>query len=303
MYNQQIQENPLLLKKKEDQVYCNNSLGMLLSSMESLLKKSNNDITILFGYYNHFNDISWKTRQQIKEQVYIDLMAYKISKMAFLKKYGDFDGPDYPSIQDIKNIIQNWIKFCKDSEEKQLCQEILDLISDENQKTLSFYQNRVENIKSYSHADPVEQFYFSNQIHDQIDKRNFNIKQKLEENPRVQFGLYMREEPGKSEFSHLQIPNSYVYVDPNKLKLEEDIKNQINNLVKNLYACNICYKDDVQLLKNNLDEYYKKYKNLNFLDKKTDIKKIYDYGSKNQSNNVKSLIDKIKSFSNNNEFY
>lgn len=309
-YQTQIQENAQLLRQKEDQVNCNNSFGMLLSSMESLFKKSNYDITILFGHYNHFNDISWKTKQQIKEQIYTDLMAYKISKMAYIKKYDKFDYPDYPPIEEIIEIIKKWKNICKDSEEKQLCQEILDLISDKNQKPLSYYQNRIENTKSYSRADPVEQFYFSNQIHNQIDKRNYNIKQKLEENPYTQFGLHIGEEPGKSEFSHLQIPKSYDSSDITKLSLEEKIKEQIKKLFnaldeyinKKKYNLKETVEIYIQMVNNHLNEYISKYKDIRFVYEKTNIKENLikiDYYKRQQqqyylTNNDIDLLNEIK---------
>ena len=306
-YQTQIQENAQLLRQKEDLVNCNNSFGMLLSSMESLFRKSNYDITILFGHYNHFNDISWKTKQQIKEQIYTDLMAYKISKMAYIKKYGKFDYPDYPPIEEIIEIIKKWKNTCKDSEEKQLCQEILDLISDKNKKPLSYYQNRVENTKSYSRADPVEQFYFSNQIHNQIDKRNYNIKQKLEENPYTQFGLHMGEEPGKSEFSHLRIPKSYDYSDNTKLYLEASIKEQIKKLFNALdeylnkkeYFLKNNVKYYIEVLDKNLNEYFSKYQNIRFVYEKTNIKENLNIIDKRQQqyflpNDEIKLLNEIK---------
>lgn len=308
-YQMQMLENTQLLRQKEDQVNCNNSFGMLLSSMESLFKKNNNNITILFGHYNHFNDISWKTKQQIKEQIYTDLMAYKISKMAYMKKYGKFDYPDYPPIEEIIEIVNKWRNTCRDPEEKQLCQEILDLISNENRKPISYYQNRVENIVSYSRADPVEQFYLSNQIHNQIDKRNYDIKQKLEENPYTQFGLHMGERPGKSEFSHLQIPKSFNSSDNAQLCLEENIKELIKTLfdtleqylnnTKNFYLKDIVI-ENIKNIDKKLDEYLSKCNNIKFVYEKTEIKeyfkKIEKY--KNQqsymTNDVINLLDKIK---------
>ena len=115
---------------------------MLLSSMESLLIKSGYGIKALFGHYNHFNDLSWKTKEEIRAQLNLDLMAYKIQKKAYKQKYKKFDFPDYPPIEEIIKIIEKWKQESKEKELQKLCDEILDLIKDENEKPISFYQVR-----------------------------------------------------------------------------------------------------------------------------------------------------------------
>ena len=94
--------------------HCNNSFGMPLSSMESLFIKTGYNITILFGHYNHFNDVTWKIKEQIRDQLYTDLMAYKNTKIAYSQKYGKFDFPD----EEIIKIIQKWKIIAKDKQEK-----------------------------------------------------------------------------------------------------------------------------------------------------------------------------------------
>ena len=89
------QSNLQLLRQKEDFVSCNNTFGMLLSTMESFFIKSGYKLSVLFGHYNYFNDVTWKSKQDIKNQLYTNLMAYKISKMAYVKNYGKFDYPDF----------------------------------------------------------------------------------------------------------------------------------------------------------------------------------------------------------------
>ena len=140
----QKQDYSQLQRKKQDQVHCNNSFGMLLSSMESLLIKSGHKIPVLFGHYNHFNDISWKTEEEIRTQLYTDLVAFKIQKMACAKKYHKFDFPDYPPIEEVIKIVKKWRDSTVNKDEKSLCNEILDLIRDSNQKPISYYQDRVE---------------------------------------------------------------------------------------------------------------------------------------------------------------
>ena len=54
------------------------------------------------------------------------------------------------------------------NQEKFLCDEILDLIQDSNQKPISYYQNRAENYKSNYHLDSQECFKLSNEINNRI---------------------------------------------------------------------------------------------------------------------------------------
>ena len=60
----QKQDYSQLQKKKQDQVHCNNSFGMLLSSMESFLIKSGYNISVLFGHYNHLMIYHGKQRMK-----------------------------------------------------------------------------------------------------------------------------------------------------------------------------------------------------------------------------------------------
>ena len=199
----QKQDYTQLQKQKQDLVHCNNSFGMLLSTMESLFIKSGYKISVLFGHYNHFNDITWKTKEEIRAQLYTDLLAYKIQKLAYVQKYKKFDYPDYPPIEKIIDIILEWKEISKNKEEKSLCDEILDLIKDSNAKPISYYQARVESTTSTSKCDPIEQVKMSNKIHNKIDKRNEQINKKIKENPDSKFGLKIGEKPGNSEFSDI----------------------------------------------------------------------------------------------------
>ena len=275
----QAQSNLQLLKQKEDLVSCNNNLGMLLSTMESFFIKSGYKLNVLFGYYNYFNDVSWKSKQDIKNQLYINLMAYKISKMAYVKKYGKFDYPDYPPIEKIIEIINQWKNLSKDQEEKKLCDEILELINDENQKPLSYYQNKIENTHSDSRADSIQQLQFSSQIHNIIDKRNEQIKNQLEQNPNAKFGLNMGEQPGNSEFSHVAIPNPAKNKDIIKLELEKNINIKIKSLFNSLDLFlenknSNQLESDYNELKKQLNIYFKEYKNINFTYENNNIEEL-----------------------------
>lgn len=81
---------------------------MPLFSMESLFIKIEYKIAVLFGHYNHFNDVMWKTKEKVREELYKDLLAYKIQKMAYVQKYGKFDFSDDPPIEKIIEIVKQW---------------------------------------------------------------------------------------------------------------------------------------------------------------------------------------------------
>lgn len=253
----------------QDKVHCNSSFGMLLSSMESLFIKSNYNIPSLFGHYDHFNDISNKSKEQIMSQINVDLMAYKIPKMAFSQKYRKEYVPDYPPISKIIEIVENWSQMAKKKTEKHLCKEILDLIKNENEKPLSYYQNNVHNSNSFSRADPTKALKMSSQIHDRIDRRNQEINKRVEENPNAKFGIEIGGQPGNSEFSHLNPNLDYRNV-PNDagkkkvvdcvVKLFEKVTDCQNNKI-NVDELHSFYKQ----VENVLNEYYSKNRNLNVL--------------------------------------
>ena len=297
----QAQSNLQLLRQKEDFVSCNNTFGMLLSTMESFFIKSGYKLSVLFGNYNYFDNVSWKSKQDIKNQLYTNLMAYKISKMAYVKKYGKFDYPDFPPIQKIIEIINQWKKISKDPEEKKLCDEILDLINDANQKPLSYYQNRIENTHKSSRSDPIQQFQFSNQIHNQIDKRNANIEYQLEQNPNAQFGLTLGGQPGKGEFSHIKTPNSIKNKDYHQQQLEKDIITQVESLFNCLEARLPQFEQHYKSLETLLNEYFKKYHNIDFVFQRynIDVKlKQIDDQTRNRSDKqkIKNIYDLFTKF-------
>ena len=315
----QMQDYSQLQKQKQDLVHCNNSFGMLLSSMESLFIKSNYDISVLFGHYNHFNDISWKTRDQIKSQLYTDLMAYKIQKMAYKQKYGKFDYPDFPPIQEVISIVEKWKKMAKEKEERNLCDEILDLINDKNERPISYYQGRVQNTRSYNRADPVESLQFSNKIHDQIDIRNESINNSLYKDPNSKFGLEIGKKPGTSEFSGLRRNIDAIPKDQKQIKDENDIVTKVNDLIikyqdymKSFSRLNDNEGKECDKLVENIDskinKYIANYQNLDFLKSEihidNEIKRIKNF-SRNYSHDPKKneLLNKILSLFTNFKYY
>jgi len=205
-----------------------------------------------------------------------------------------------------KNMVNS---ISKDKEEKKLCDEILELIKDGNQKPLSYYQNRIENTHKSSRSDPIQQFQFSNKIHNQIDKRDEEIKYQLEQNPNAQFGLNMGGQPGNGEFSNIEIPNSAKYKDQYQLNLEDEIIKQVDSLFNSLDIYFQTKNTPPQLerhyktLEKQLDEYFKKYQNIDFvfernnLDEKFNQIKTYqnqtrDLSEKEMLKYINNLFDK-----------
>ena len=307
-YQTQIQSQDFsqLQKQKQDLVHCNNSFGMLLSSMESLLIKSGYSIKALFGHYNHFNDLSLKKGEEIKSQLYLDLMAYKIQKDAYKQKYKKFDYPDYPPIEEIIKIIEQWKQESKEKELKKLCDEILDLIKDENKKPMSFYKARVVNTKTTIRADPVENVQMANKIHNIMDKRNEEINKKVEDNKDAKFGLIMGEDYEKSEFSGLKKGDKKKQKNKENKKSQEKLKKEekkitkkveellesISNYVdlKEKKKTEKAIQEDIKEIDDSLEKYFKENDDIDFLfeqiHQEETIKKLDKY--------IKSFEDSIK---------
>ena len=290
----QKQDYSQLQKQKQDLVHCNNSFGMLLSSMESLFIKSGYNISVLFGHYNHFNDISWKSKDQIRAQLYTDLMAYKIQKLAYCQKYHKFDYPDYPPIEKIIEIIEKWKKMSKNKDEQNLCDEILDLINDSNQKPISYYQGKIEasSSSSSSSADPIENVKLSNKIHDKIDIRNEEIKKQIENNPNTKFGLIIGGKPGESEFSDIKKESKKIKKDDKLIKKENNIVKKVEDIIKSVNKYfeeknkfNNEIQQKIDKTSKNIEEYYKENQNIDFL-----FTKIH------KEEAIKKLAEQIKTF-------
>ena len=296
-----------LQQQKQDIVHCNNSFGMLLSSMESYLIKSKYNISVLFGYYNHFNDISWKTKEEIKSQLYVDLMGYKMQKSAYFKKYHEAYQPDFPPISEICKIIKKWKELAGKKEEKKLCDEILDLINDTNEKNLSYYEKIVEDIdSSSSQTDPIKSLQMSNQIHNIMDKRDEEIRNKLEKNQNAKFGLEIGKQSGNSEFSNLQKDIDIKNKDQKQKLFEDKISNQmqiilgiIKNVSKSINLDDNNLDSNIKKADELIEEYYTKYQNSKFLFENFNIKDIINEINSIIQNytvleNAKAFFEKIK---------
>ena len=302
----QKQENLQLIRQKQDLVSCNNSFGMLLSSMESLFIKSKYKIEIKFAKYNYFDNRKWKTKEQIKAQLYTDLMGYKLSKMSYIQKYGKFDYPDYPPIDEIIQIVKKWKNIAEDSEEKKLCEEILNLISEKDKNPLSFYQNRIENSSGNNNStDVIKQFELSNKIHDHLDKRDKKVKEQIEKNPNAKFGLEIGEEEPKEEKLSKSLNLDINEKEGNEIKNQEKtIIEKIRELIrlaKQLSQEKISEKDIKKSLENAeeiIKDYYKEYENIDFLfkgiHKNSTLKTLDEYILKCNNSKKKKIFEKIK---------
>ena len=297
----QSQDYSQLQRQKQDLVHCNNSFGMLLSSMETLLIKSGYISKELFGYYNHFDNSSWKTKEEIRAQINLDLMAYKIQKMAYKQKYKKFDYPDSPPINDIIAIIENWKASAKEKDLQKLCDDILDLIKDENEKPIAFYQSKVENTKSAIKADPVQSVQMANKIHNIMDKRNEEINKKVQDNQNVKFGLVLGEEYSKGEFNGLKKDENKKKKKNKEKKKEEKLKKEEKKITKKVEDLLVSISDyvdrkekkdtektiqeDINEINKNLEKYYKENDDIDFL-----------FEQINQESTLKKLDKYIKSF-------
>jgi hypothetical protein len=226
----------------------------------------------MFGYYNHFNDISWKTKNEIKSQLYLDLLGYKIQKSAYFKKYKQVHQPDYPPISEISKIVKKWKKIAVKEEEKKLCDEIIDLIEDKNIKPISYYQQLIENTNTSSQSDPIKSLTMANKIHDIMDKRDAKINNEIQRNPDAKFGLEIGRQPGTSEFSNLPKNMDIINKDPKQKIMEDNIINQMNIILKILenYYNNGRLESNslIKNIKNSeiiIEEYFVKYKNIIFI--------------------------------------
>lgn len=289
----QIQVNKELQQQKQDLEHCNNSFGMLLSSLESFFIKSGYNIRVLFGYYNHFNDISWKSLDEIKSQLYVDLMLYKMQKQAFLKKYRVVYLPDYPPIKDIINVIEEWKGMAKNKEEKKICDELLDLINDKNIKPMSYYYNKIEKIKPSSQVDPTKGIIMSNKIHNIMDKRAEEINEKILNNPDEKFGLKMGKELNSSEFSHL---GNDIHMATKSLE-QINFENEIRTKIKDLDSIIKNYEDNKKL------NFKTIYDNISFVKESLKQNKDFEFlfqviNMDNFLKRLRKLIDKEKDSNN-----
>lgn len=312
-YLQQKQIDAQLLRQKQDFISCNHSFGMLLSSMESLLILSGYDIKPKFDHYNYFENRNWKTKGQIKSQLYTDLMAYKISKLAYIQKYGKFDLPDFPPIENIIETIIKWTEVANDNELKNLCGEILDLIYEQNPKPLAYYQGRIEkNSISNSGTEPISQFELSNRIHDRLDKRDEKVKEELLRNPNAKFGLHMNEELPNTEYNNIIPKKSGIHLSKEELKIQKMMEQKINKNfldlkigIENYFnqiPSNIDLVASFGAIQNDLRNYHQKYNQIDFLFNSYNIDSIkneFEFYCKNCSKEeikIKEFLNKIINF-------
>ena len=236
-------------------------------------------------------------------------MAYKIQKVAYVQKYGKFDFPDEPPIEKIIEIVKQWRSISNNKQEQSLCDEILDLINDKNQKPISYYQGRVENVQSFSQADPVKSLQMSNLIHDQIDIRNKGIKNDVERNPNIKYGLKMNMQPGSSEFSHIKSKSNIDIQHSNQTNvlLKQEIINNLLDLFKSVgnyfyYPQYSTYEDlEIQCKRAqyNLEKYSNNVQNdfsfvYSYIKIEDEIKKLYSYIEQSKYDKKYDVLKKVK---------
>ena len=143
----------------------------------------------------------------------------------------------------------------------------------------------------------------ANKIHDIMDKRDAQISNEIQKNPNAKFGLEIGKQPGTSEFSNLPKNLDIINNDPAQKIMEDNIVNQINIIVKILekyYNNNILESNsllkNIQGAEKSIDEYYIKYKNLNFIFQNFNIDSILkslNYSNGNALEYAKTFFQKI----------
>lgn len=269
----QIQANKKLLLQKQDQASAANSLGMLLSSMESLLLKKGYISECLFGNYDIYNAIKWKKVDDLKAQLKTHILGFKISKQSYEQKHGHFDFPDNPPISQIISIIEQWRTKTRDPEEKELCKEIIEIIRGTDSKPISYYQNQISNGSNYAPMDPNLALNMSNFAHNIIDQRNANIEREFSINPNMKINLVMNGTPGQNEYYNRYYNEVQSVNNPNKMKKQQETK-LINQLKEVFDMINICSRDNnyisetqarVENFHKDLNEYFTIYSNIDFI--------------------------------------
>ena len=165
-----------------------NSLGMFLAIAEGYLKAKGINIKPQFAYYDHFN-ITKDPPELIRLKLlnnYQIFVAQKQNYLNIFKEYNFF--PDNLPIQELKNIIKEWIPFAEYIHEEKLYNDILLALYDDEEKIRSYYDQIKKTPKTANGITYPLEFAKSISIIHQVkdeEMKNNEEKWKSQEYPTV----------------------------------------------------------------------------------------------------------------------
>ena len=273
-----------------------NSLGMFLSIAESYLISNRIKIKPIFAYYDHFN-ITSEAPELIRIKLMNNYMTYSAQKQNYVYTFLSYDFyPDNLSVEQIKNIIQEWMPYATQIGEGALYMNILKLFDDNTTNNTYSYLNDIQGYKdntpqSNETIDPRRQAKAIANFQSYKEDENRKNRQKWNNTGKHEINIVLNGKHGTSTLSEKMKP----ITEKTKKEIEEEIKDinmmkdmtlSIIKSAKELYMCKMNEKkakrkeinNEIESTKQFIKNFTKKHRSLEPLWEK--IK--YEYEVKGQ---------------------
>ena len=179
----QMQASKQKLKQLESQTYSNRTMARLISIAELYALSVNCNNEQLYKKFDEFDNLNRKTANELKGELILQIVCFKVSYASYVKQYKHYDFPDdydeKKTLEELKNIEKN-IK----EEDKKYYQSIIKLLNgDTNIPSFDEDLYELEKGENSDKKDPKLQLATDIPIMRYLDGIRKNLKKNYLEDP------------------------------------------------------------------------------------------------------------------------
>lgn len=243
-----------------------NSLGMFLAIAEGYLISCGIKINPKFAYYDHFN-VTSERRELIKLKLMNNYMTYSAQKQNYLNIYQQYSFyPDNLSPEQIRNIIQDWIRYAKQIGEDELYMNILKLFDDTSTQNYVSYLNDIQgskdNLQSNQTVDPRNQAKALANFQSHKEEENRKNRERWSNTGKHEINIVLNGKPGTSTLSENM--KTITEKNPEQIRQEiediEKVKGMTLSLISNAKVLNLSNRHEKKNKRNEINEKIKSVK-------------------------------------------
>ena len=228
--NLQEQQQLSMQKVVQDQAYSYNIIGGSLSAFECYANRcqiDDNKKTNIFSAYNNFNCGNTKTKEQLKDQIIVQLIILNSSIQLYTMDHGQYEFPKNLSKERIIELLEQW-KQSVPIDVQKYYQSAIDIFKG---KTPQTYEKELESDKKDLNPN-----WFISQIDviHQANKKGDDAVKKFDKEGVLPEMVLNSDKVGDEEINHsskneIQRRNDQIEID----SLLDDVDNALHDLVCN----------------------------------------------------------------------
>ena len=196
----------------------NDNFGRALSSLECYAnRQSGKKISNIFNYYNMFNLRNTQNMDELYKKAFVQTQIFRLAYDDYIQKYKKYTPPQNINLEEIKNLLKNWMYNVND-EAKIIYQGMLNILSSLNNSYFDEKYMSTSNKYRNAKMDPQKICSFASGVY------YYNYQRCEEaENNYIKYGELI---------SLLNINQKYTD-DKNAVQLQKNIMNNNDNYTMN----------------------------------------------------------------------